>query len=129
TRRPEALAAALGGVALLVVDDDTAALDLFAEMLRQGGAVVRTARSVRAAIAQLQHWEPDVVVSDIEMPDESGYALIRKLRGGQVPRGDRIPAIAVTAYGGVAERIKILSAGFDSYIAKPVAPDELAAVI
>jgi len=129
TRRPEALAAALGGVALLVVDDDTDALDLFAEMLRQGGAVVRTARSVREAIAQLQQWEPDVVVSDIEMPDESGYALIRKLRGGQVPRGDRIPAIAVTAYGGVAERIKILSAGFDSYIAKPVAPDELAAVI
>ena len=70
-----------------------------------------------------------MVVSDIEMPGESGYALIRKLRGGEVAHGDRIPAVAVTAYGGVTERIKILSAGFDSYIAKPVEPDELAAVI
>ena len=128
-RRQPGLAAALAGIALLVVDDDVDALDLFAEMLRQGGADVRTARSVREALELLQRWEPDVLVSDIEMPEENGYALIRKLRGGQIPRGDRIPAVAVTAYGGVTERIKTLSAGFDSYIAKPVEPDELAAVI
>ena len=98
-------------------------------MLRQGGADVRTARSTREALDILRSWEPDVIVSDIEMPGESGYTLIRALRGGQVPHGDRIPTVAVTAYGGVTERIKILSAGFDSYIAKPVEPDELAAVI
>jgi CheY-like chemotaxis protein len=127
TRR--ARTTALGGISLLVVDDDADALDLFAEMLRQGGADVRAAPSVRAALDILERWEPDVVVSDIEMPGESGYALIHQLRGGRIPHGDRIPVVAVTAYGGVTERIKILSAGFDSYIAKPVEPDELAAVI
>jgi signal transduction histidine kinase/ActR/RegA family two-component response regulator len=121
--------AALGGISLLVVDDDLDALDLFGEMLRQGGADVRTARSVREALEILEGWEPDVVVSDIEMPVENGYALIRQLRGGRIVHGDRIPVVAVTAYGGVTERIRILSAGFDSYIAKPVEPDELAAVI
>jgi signal transduction histidine kinase/ActR/RegA family two-component response regulator len=128
-RRAPGLATALAGIRLLVVDDDVDALDLFAEMLRQSGAEIRTARSVREALDRLKRWEPDVLISDIEMPEENGYALIRQLRGGQIPRGDRIPAVAVTAYGGVTERIKILSAGFDSYIAKPVEPDELAAVI
>ena len=74
-------------------------------------------------------WEPDVVVSDIEMPDQDGYAFIRQLRGGDVPGRGRVPAVAVTAYGGVGERIKILSAGFDAYVAKPVEPGELAAII
>ncbi|HEU5196574.1 MAG TPA: ATP-binding protein, partial [Methylomirabilota bacterium] len=128
-RRAPGLATALAGIRLLVVDDDVDALDLFAEMLRQSGAEIRPARSVREALDLLKRWEPDVLISDIEMPEENGYALIRQLRGGQIPRGDRIPAVAVTAYGGVTERIKILSAGFDSYIAKPVEPDELAAVI
>jgi signal transduction histidine kinase/ActR/RegA family two-component response regulator len=122
-------AASLAGISLLVLDDDTDALDLFATVLRQAGAEVRTARSVREAIALLGTWEPDVAVSDIEMPEEDGYAFIRRLRGGEVPHGDRIPAVAVTAYGGVSERIKIASAGFDSYVAKPVEPDELAAII
>jgi CheY-like chemotaxis protein len=119
----------LAGIALLVVDDDTDALDLFATVLRQAGAEVRTARSVREALALLATWEPDVVVSDIEMPEENGYVFIQRLRGGEIPHGERIPAVAVTAYGGVSERIKIASAGFDSYVAKPVEPDELAAII
>jgi CheY-like chemotaxis protein len=84
---------------------------------------------VREAIDLLRAWEPDVIVSDIEMPEESGYVFIRKLRAGEIAHGERIPAIAVTAYGGVNERIKIVSAGFDSYVAKPVEPDELAAII
>ncbi len=121
--------AALGGIGLLVLDDDTDALELFATVLRQAGAEVRVARSVREAIGLLRAWAPDVIVSDIEMPEENGYAFIRRLRGGEVPNGERIPAVAVTAYGGVSERIKIVSAGFDSYVAKPVEPDELAAII
>jgi CheY-like chemotaxis protein len=112
-----------------VVDDDADALDVFGMMLRQAGADVQTAGSVAEALAALHAWPADVVVSDIEMPGENGYALIRALRGGAVARGDRLPAVAVTAYGGVAERIKILSAGFDAYVPKPVEPDELAAVI
>jgi signal transduction histidine kinase/CheY-like chemotaxis protein len=121
--------ATLGGIGLLVLDDDTDALDLFATVLRQHGAEVRVARSVREAIELLRAWEPDVIVSDIEMPEENGYAFIRRLRSGEIPHGQRIPAVAVTAYGGVSERIKIVSAGFDSYVAKPVEPDELAAII
>ena len=119
----------LSGISLLVLDDDTDALELFATVLCQAGAEVRVARSVREALDLLRAWEPDVIVSDIEMPDESGYVFIRKLRDGEVAHGERIPAIAVTAYGGVNERIKIVSAGFDSYVAKPVEPDELAAII
>jgi signal transduction histidine kinase/CheY-like chemotaxis protein len=124
-----ALRTPLQGLRLLVVDDDADALDVFGMMLRQAGADVQTAGSVAEALAALHAWPADVVVSDIEMPGENGYALIRALRGGAVARGDRLPAVAVTAYGGVAERIKILSAGFDAYVPKPVEPDELAAVI
>jgi signal transduction histidine kinase/ActR/RegA family two-component response regulator len=119
----------LAGVRLLVVDDDSDALDLFALVLRQAGAEVRTVPSVREAFDVLATSQPDVIISDIEMPEESGYTFIQKLRGGQILHGDRIPAVAVTAYGGVTERIRILSAGFDAYVAKPVEPDELAAVI
>ena len=129
-RQPAAAgASSLAGLQLLVVDDDTDALELFAMVLRHAGAEVRTVFSVREALDLLKGWEPDVIVSDIEMPDESGYTFIRRLRGGDIPHGDRIPAVAVTAYGGVTERIKILSVGFDAYVAKPVEPDELAAVI
>ena len=123
------LTAPLKGLRLLVVDDDADALDLFVTLLRHAGADVRTAGSVAEGLAALRAWEADVVVSDIEMPGENGYVLIRALRGGAVPHGDRLPAVAVTAYGGVAERVKILSAGFDAYVPKPVEPDELAAVI
>ena len=119
----------LNGVSLLVLDDDSDALDLFVTVLRQAGGDVRSARSVVEAMTLLRAWEPDAIVSDIEMPGENGYAFIRRLRGGEVSHGDRIPAIAVTAYGGVNERIRVLSAGFDAYVAKPVEPDELAAII
>jgi CheY-like chemotaxis protein len=119
----------LGDIKLLVLDDDSDALELFATVLRQAGAEVRVARAVSEAFELLRAWEPDVVVSDIEMPEENGYAFIRRLRSGEVRGGERIPAIAVTAYGGVTERIKILSAGFDAYVAKPVEPEELAAII
>jgi CheY-like chemotaxis protein len=128
-RLDRALTDPLQGLRLLVVDDDADALELFGMLLRQAGAEVRTAASVAEALAALRVWPADVVVSDIEMPGQNGYALVRALRGGDVPRGERVPAVAVTAYGGVAERIKILSAGFDAYVPKPVEPDELAAVI
>jgi len=121
--------AALGAIKLMVLDDDSDALELFAAVLRQAGAEVRVARTVREGLELMRAWEPDVVVSDIEMPEENGYAFIRRLRSGEVQGGERMAAIAVTAYGGVSERIKILSAGFDAYVAKPVEPEELAAII
>src|SRR5262249_3566790 len=69
----------LEGITLLILDDDTDALDLFATVLRQAGGEVRAARSAGEALELLQAWEPDVIVSDIEMPDENGYAFISRL--------------------------------------------------
>jgi CheY-like chemotaxis protein len=98
-------------------------------MLTQTGAVVRTVTSAAAALEALGEWTPDVIVSDIGMPGEDGYVLIRKIRALEADRGGRIPAIAVTAFGSVQDRIRILSAGFDSHVPKPVEPAELATVI
>jgi PAS domain S-box-containing protein len=120
----------LNEVKLLVVDDEPDTLELFAAMLMQKGAMVRTARSVAAAMRVLEEWAPDVLVSDIGMPDEDGYVLIRKVRAREAQTGGgRIPAIAVTAYGSVEDRIRVLSAGFDAHVPKPVEPAELAIVI
>ncbi|HUF92392.1 MAG TPA: ATP-binding protein, partial [Candidatus Limnocylindria bacterium] len=119
----------LKDVKLLVVDDEPDTLELFAAMLAQQGAAVRTVSSAAAALRALADWTPDVLVSDIGMPDEDGYALIRRVRALEADRGGRIPAIAVTAYGGVEDRIRVLSAGFDSHVPKPVEPAELATVI
>ncbi len=119
----------LKGLKLLVVDDEPETLELFAAMFTQKGAVVRTVSSAAAALQALEDWAPDVLVSDIGMPDEDGYVLIRKVRALEAGKGGRIPAIAVTAYGGVEDRIRVLSAGFDSHVPKPVEPAELATVI
>ncbi|MEX2146157.1 MAG: ATP-binding protein [Candidatus Rokuibacteriota bacterium] len=119
----------LKDVKLLVVDDEPDTLELFAAMLAQQGAVVRTVGSAAAALHALADWTPDVLVSDIGMPDEDGYALIRRVRALEADRGGRIPAIAVTAYGSVEDRIRVLSAGFDSHVPKPVESAELATVI
>ncbi|HLM01822.1 MAG TPA: response regulator, partial [Pyrinomonadaceae bacterium] len=72
---------------------------------------------------------PDLVVSDIEMPDEDGFALIKKLRAFNQTRSRKIPAIALTAHARPAERLKILSAGYQTHLAKPVETAELLAVI
>ena len=75
-------------------------------------------------------WKPDVILSDIEMPDEDGYELIRKVRRSEADRGSRkVPAIALTAYGRVEDRLRALSAGYQMHIAKPAEPKELAVVI
>jgi CheY-like chemotaxis protein len=126
---PTEAVAVLKGVRLLIVDDEPDTLELFAAMLTHTGAVVRSVTSAAAALEALAEWTPDVIVSDIGMPGEDGYVLIRKIRALEADRGGRIPAIAVTAFGSVQDRIRILSAGFDSHVPKPVEPAELATVI
>jgi signal transduction histidine kinase len=118
----------LEGLTVLVVDDERDALELFATILAGAGAETRAALSTHEALRILDDWLPDVVVSDIEMPGEDGYALIRRLRA----RGDAavsLPAVAVTAYGRIEDRVRALEAGFQMHIVKPVEPTELVAVI
>ena len=119
----------LQGLRVLVVDDDTDTLDLFTRVLVETGAELRTATSVREAMAIFADWRPDVLVSDVEMPDEDGYALIRRIRGLGADQGGEIPAVAVTAYGRVVDRVRLLSAGYTMHVPKPVEPAELMVVL
>jgi signal transduction histidine kinase/DNA-binding response OmpR family regulator len=118
----------LDGLRILVVDDEADTRDLVAVMLAQCGAVVKGCETATEALAALQAWRPDVLVSDIGMPEEDGYSLIKKVRQLDQPEG-RIPAVALTAYASTEDRIRILSAGFQMHIAKPVEPQELLTVI
>ncbi|HEY7544837.1 MAG TPA: response regulator [Blastocatellia bacterium] len=123
----------LEGIWALVVDDEADARELLTTLLQQYGARVTAAASAAEALSVLSKLEPgrqpDVLVSDIGMPDVDGYALIRQVRMLDPERGGRIPAIALTAYGRSIDRIRALSAGFQMHMPKPVEPAELAMVI
>jgi PAS domain S-box-containing protein len=118
----------LEGVRVLVVDDEADARDLVAAVLSEGGAAVVAVGSVPEAIEAAVRHVPDVLVSDIGMPIEDGYSLIRKIRamGGPVAR---IPAAALTAYASVQDRTRALSAGYSSHLPKPIEPGELMTVV
>jgi len=115
----------LRGLRVLVVDDDADAVALFATTLRMHGADTRTAMSVREAFQILGDWTPDLLLSDINMPEEDGYSFIGRIR----QQGRTFPAVAVTAYGRWEDRVKVLSAGFQTHVAKPVEPRELIAIV
>jgi PAS domain S-box-containing protein len=119
----------LDGVKVLMVDDDPDALDLGLTILTGAGADVRTCRSAAEALEVLRQWPPDVLVSDIEMPDEDGYSLIRKVRAWDAERGRRTPAVALTAYGRPQDRMRSLTAGYNMHVPKPVDPAELTTII
>jgi CheY-like chemotaxis protein len=85
--------------------------------------------SVSEALAAFERRHFDVMVSDIEMPDEDGYGLIRRIRALASDRGGEIPAAALTAYASPSDRMKVLGAGFNIHVAKPVQPAELATVV
>jgi CheY-like chemotaxis protein len=90
---------------------------------------VKSCASTGEALKALEHYKPDILVSDIGMPGEDGYVLIEKVRASEGKRGDRIPAVALTAYARVEDRLRALSAGYDMHVPKPVEPVELAMVI
>ncbi len=119
----------LTGLRVLVVDDDADTRKLFTGVLEQCEAQVRTEASAAAALTTLEHWKPDVLVSDIAMPAESGYVLIRKIRALRPDQGGTIPALAVTAYAGVDDVKRALAAGFQAHVAKPVEPIDLALAV
>jgi len=119
----------LAGRRILVVDDEADARDLLAEILGQAGADVIVVGSADEALEMLRRWRPDVLVSDIGMPGDDGYVLIRKVRALGPEEGSQVRALALTAYARSEDRALALEAGFHTHIAKPVDPLELTALI
>src|SRR5215831_3745942 len=123
----------LAGLRALVVDDEDDARELIETALTQCGADVVAVSSAAEAYTLITatppQWRPDVMVTDIGMPGEDGYSLMRRVREWERGRGAHIPAVALTAYGRVEDRVRALSAGFQMHVAKPVEPAELAVVI
>jgi signal transduction histidine kinase/ActR/RegA family two-component response regulator len=118
----------LGGLRVLVVDDEPQARELFSAIVEQAGGEVRVAGSVADAMPVLRSWAPDVLLCDIEMPREDGYALMQRL-SAQVDDGAEPVTIAVTAHSRLEDRLRALEAGFSWLVPKPVEPDELVRVI
>ncbi len=119
----------LEDVRVLVADDDKDAVALAEAILTRAGAQVRTCLSAADALDQLQRWRPDVLVSDVEMPVEDGYSLIRKVRALGEAEGGNTPAIALTAYGRAQDRKRALAAGYVMHVPKPVDPGELTSIV
>lgn len=119
----------LRGLTVLVVDDDVDGREVIASALLAREALVVTAANAREAMEALEASRPDVVVSDIGMPGEDGYALMERVRALPIERGGRTPAIALTAYARYADRAKALLAGFTAYASKPITPNELILLI
>ncbi len=119
----------ISGLRILVVDDQADARELLASVLGSCHAIVTTAESAAEAFAQLEVVRPDAVVTDIGMPDEDGYSLIRRIRSLPDGAGGRTPVIALTAYARIEDRTRALMEGFTNHVSKPVEPQELLAVI
>jgi signal transduction histidine kinase len=111
--------ASLDGLRVLVVDDEKDARDLIKAVLEQCNAVVLTASSAEEGFDALQRLQPDILISDIGMPEEDGYSLIEKVRALPSEEGGRIPAVALTAYARAEDRIKALASGFQVHAPKP----------
>jgi CheY-like chemotaxis protein len=117
------------GLRILVVDDEADARDLVSTLLERCGAQVRVASSAREALTEMKRFRPDVLLCDLAMPDEDGYALIRRIRSLPPSEGGRVPAAALTAHARAEDRRKTLLAGFNMHVPKPVDPEELLAVV
>ena len=110
----------LAGLNVLIVDDDEDSAELAENALREVGAAVRRADSVNAALETLADAPADLVISDLAMPDADGFELIRQIRTHGIDRIRTVPAIALTAHSRAADRDKVLNAGFQMYLKKPV---------
>jgi len=118
----------LQGLKILLVDDEDDTREVLPALLARFGAEVEAAASTPEALAALPRFQPDVLVSDIAMPGEDGYALIRRVRALDGNLGD-LPAIALTAQAGAGDRRQALEAGFQMHLAKPVEPRDLVAAV
>jgi PAS domain S-box-containing protein len=119
----------LEGIGVLAVDDEADAREIIKRLLESCGARVDTASSAAEGLELFQRNRYDVVLSDIGMPDEDGFSLIRKIRELDHSSGNRTPAVAFTAFARADDRIRVLRAGYQMHLAKPVEPVELAAAV
>jgi signal transduction histidine kinase/ActR/RegA family two-component response regulator len=126
TRMPEG---ALSGMQLLVVDDEADARLLIEDILRNAGARVVSAASAREAMLKFAQEQPDLLLSDIGMPGENGYDLVKQVRALPIENGGGVPAIALTAFARPEDRSRALAAGFQMHLAKPVEQGELLAAV
>jgi signal transduction histidine kinase/ActR/RegA family two-component response regulator len=121
--------AEIAGVTVVVVDDEPDARKLLRRLLEDCEANVFDAANAADALELVQSRRPDVLVSDIGMPGEDGYSLIRRLRGLPAEQGGATPAVALTAYARADDRVNVVLAGFQHHLSKPVEPAELIAVV
>ncbi|HKR00241.1 MAG TPA: ATP-binding protein [Pyrinomonadaceae bacterium] len=121
--------ARLDGVRVLIVDDERDTRELLAAILTQSGAMVTAVSTAADALEMLRLKKQDLLVSDIEMPNEDGYSLIRRVRVLEEGQERRIPAIALTAHARASDRLRALSAGYQFHMPKPVEPAELVMAI
>ncbi|MBS1812339.1 MAG: response regulator [Acidobacteria bacterium] len=119
----------LRGVRVLVVDDDADSLEIVSTILQNCNSEVQTAANAQEALDVLHRWEPDVLISDIQMPGVDGYELMQWIRRDKPTLRRRIAAIAMTAYSRAEDRLKALASGFHTHLTKPVDPAELVAVV
>jgi PAS domain S-box-containing protein len=119
----------LNGLKILAVDDEADTCELLKAALEQCGAEVATARSAQEALEQLEGFLPDVLISDIGMPHEDGYELIRRVRQIPAESGGAVPAVALTAYARAEDRLRVLREGYQMHLPKPVELAELVAVV
>jgi CheY-like chemotaxis protein len=119
----------LAGTSVLIVDDDPDAREVVAAILRHYGAKVIVATSVSTALVALRREQVDVLIADLGMPVEDGYDLIRQVRSSELEKIARLPAAALTAYTTEEDRDRVLAAGFQFHLAKPVDPAVLVATV
>jgi CheY-like chemotaxis protein len=115
----------LAGARVLLVDDDDDTRDFLAAALQAAGADLRAVGDAASAFGLVASWRPEVVVSDIAMPGQDGYAFIRRIRALPPENGGRTPAVALTALARPKDRVRALAAGFQTHLPKPVDPSEL----
>jgi PAS domain S-box-containing protein len=119
----------LAGLKVLVVDDEADTRELIREVLKECGAEVTLSSSAAEALNALEQHKPDILISDLGMPDEDGYSLITKIRALPSERGGHIPAAALTAYARAEDRMRVLRSGFQFHLPKPVDSAELVTVV
>lgn len=126
---PLTTTATLEGIGVLLVDDDELIRVSLQRLLESRCATVRAVGSASEAIAAFREEKPDVIVSDIGMPEENGHSLIRRLRALELPGAARVPAVALTGHRRAEDRREAIRAGFQIHVSKPVDPEELVTII
>jgi PAS domain S-box-containing protein len=119
----------VAGLKILAVDDDADTCDMIRTVLEQCGVKVETATSADAGFDAFRLFQPDVLISDVGMPDVDGYEFIRRIREFEKPLRTKVPAVALTAFARIEDRVKSLAAGYQMHVAKPVEPGELLTIV